>query len=155
MIKVLFVCLGNICRSPMAEGVFQHLVNQAELNDQILVDSAGTAGYHQGETAHSGTRRILAQHSIPYNGRARQIARDDFYTFDYMLAMDSDNLATLKSRQPSDASPIIKLFLEYANGISYQEVPDPYYDGNFEEVYSLVENASRGLLAAIKAEHSL
>lgn len=155
MVKVLFVCLGNICRSPMAEGVFQHLVNEAGLSEQIMVDSAGTSSYHIGETAHSGTRHVLAQHDIPYNGRARTISSQDFAIFDYILAMDEDNLASLRSKLPKDNQPVTKLFLDYADGIQEREVPDPYYKGNFEHVYQLVEVGAKGLLQAIRAEHNL
>lgn len=155
MIRVLFVCLGNICRSPMAEAVFQHLVNEAGLSDQIVVDSAGTGGWHIGERAHSGTLRELARHNIPYEGRARQLAHADFENFDYILTMDYDNLETVQSRQPKDTQPVIKPFLEYANGVADKEVPDPYYTGGFDYVYKLIENASHGLLKAIREEHGL
>lgn len=155
MVRVLFVCLGNICRSPMAEAVFQHKVNQAGLSDQIVVDSAGTGGWHVGETAHSGTLRELAKNQIPYDGRARQFSRADFENFDYILAMDYENLHHVKSKQPKDSTAVVKLFLEYADGVTEKEVPDPYYVGGFDRVYQLVENASEGLLKAIRAEHGL
>jgi protein-tyrosine phosphatase len=135
MIRVLFVCMGNICRSPMAEAVFQHMVNQAGLSHQILVDSAGTIGYHEGERAHSGTRAVLAKYNIPYDGRARQIIPRDFRNFDYILVMDQDNLVTVKSYQPQDTHPVIRLFLEYATDLDETEVPDPYYTGQFDYVY--------------------
>lgn len=155
MIRVLFVCLGNICRSPMAEGVFQHLVNEADLSEQILVDSAGTAGYHVGEQAHSGTRRTLQAHKIPYGGRARQLDRHDLKTFDYVLAMDASNLSNIERIKPQDSPSTVKLFLDYASGLDEREVPDPYYTGEFEKVYDMVQNAAQGLLQAIRQEHQL
>lgn len=155
MVRVLFVCLGNICRSPMAEGVFQHFVNKAGLGEQILVDSAGTGGWHVGERAHGGTRQQLKQHGIPYNGRSRQVRRGDFADFDYILAMDLDNLANLQSMDGGKSAATIKLFLDYAPQTGVREVPDPYYDGGFDRVYDLVEQAAQGLLAAIREEHTL
>lgn len=155
MVNVLFVCLGNICRSPMAEGVFQHLVNEAGLSDQIQVDSAGTSGYHVGERAHSGTRNVLKKHNIPYDGRSRQLARNDFDEFDYVLAMDSSNLADIRAMKPDDSQTVVRLFLEYAGGVGETDVPDPYYTGQFDYVYELVEAGARGLLDAIRKEHNL
>ncbi len=149
-IRVLFVCLGNICRSPMADAVFQHLVNEAGLSDQITVDSAGTAGYHAGEPAHRGTRNVLSKHNIPYDGRSRQVVRADFADFDYILAMDNSNLANLERMAPQDSVAVIKRFLDYAEDAGETQVPDPYYDGRFEYVYQLVLNASGGLLAHIR-----
>jgi protein-tyrosine phosphatase len=150
MVKVLFVCLGNICRSPMAEGVFQYMVNQAGLSDKVIVDSAGTAGYHEGEQAHHGTLGIFKKYDIPYNGRARRLTRQDFETYDYILAMDEENLAHIRALQPKHTKPVIRLFLDYAEGIKTREVPDPYYNGKFDEVYDLVTNASAGLLKAVR-----
>lgn len=155
MVKVLFVCLGNICRSPMAEGVFQAMVNTAGLAEHIRVDSAGTSGYHAGERAHSGTLAVLKKHGIDYNGRSRPLTRQDFLEYDYILAMDEDNLMIIHSRQPAASKPIVRLFLDYAEGVTVREVPDPYYTGAFDEVYQLVEAGCRGLLQQICADHQL
>lgn len=154
-VRVLFVCLGNICRSPMAEAVFQHLVNEAGLSESVTVDSAGTAGWHAGEKAHRGTRAVLASHSIPYDGRSRQVTRDDFTRFDYIMAMDRANLADLRRMAPQDSPATLALFLDYADSPPVREVPDPYYDGRFDEVYELVRHAAVGLLAHIRAEHGI
>src|SRR5687767_3765018 len=96
MIRVLFVCMGNICRSPMAEAVFENLVKQAGLSDQIAIDSAGTDGWHAGERAHQRTRDVLRRNGIVYEGCARQVTREDLQRFDYLVAMDSDNLAGVR-----------------------------------------------------------
>ncbi len=155
MVRVLFVCLGNICRSPMADGVFQQMVKDAGLADQILVDSAGTSGYHEGQMAHGGTRKILKKHDIPYNGRSRPLVKSDFSNFDYILAMDDSNLADIEGRTPPDSKAVIKLFLDYATDAEVREVPDPYYTGGFEYVFGLVKNGCTGLLKAIREEHNL
>lgn len=154
-VRVLFVCLGNVCRSPMAEAVFRHLVEQAGLADQIVVDSAGTSDYHIGEPAHPGTRAILSAHGIGYSGRARRITRADFDRFDYILAMDDDNLADLRRLAPPETPAVIRRFLDFADNVSTREVPDPYYNGQFEYVYRLVRRGAEGLLAHIRAEKGL
>jgi protein-tyrosine phosphatase len=157
MINVLFVCLGNICRSPMADGVFQDMVNKAGLGDKILVDSAGTGSWHIGEKAHSGTRRVLAKHGIDYDGRARQLGRGDFSRFDYILAMDYDNLSDIK-RLAGNSDAEIRMFLSYAKEAgetNVDEVPDPYYSGRFDEVYELVAKGSTALLNHIRKAHNL
>ena len=155
MVHVLFVCLGNICRSPMADGVFQEMVKQAGLDDKIVVDSAGTSGYHEGQMAHGGTRKVLKKHDIPYNGRSRALAKSDFANFDYILAMDESNLHDIMSRQPADTQAIIRLFLDYAEGAEVREVPDPYYTGGFDYVFNLVTAGCEGLLQAIREEHNI
>ncbi len=155
MVSVLFVCLGNICRSPMAEGLFQHMVEQAGLSDKISVDSAGTGSWHVGERAHSGTREELRKHGIDYEGRARQLSRHDFDHFDYILAMDEDNLRDIQHAAPRRTNANIALFMDYAPDLGTREVPDPYYAGGFDRVYDLVEAACRGLLATLRAEHGI
>lgn len=156
MVRVLFVCLGNICRSPMAEGVFQHLVEEAGLSDQIMVDSAGTGRWHLGEQAHRGTRQILAKNGIDYRGRARLLDKADLTHFDYVLAMDYENLSTLRSMVDPDEPPgTIGLFLDYAPEAGVREVPDPYYSGRFDVVYDLVSQAAAGLLEQIRGDHAL
>jgi len=168
MINVLFVCLGNICRSPMAEGVFQYLVNQAGLSEEITVDSAGTGGWHVGEQAHRGTRDVLKRNKIPYDGRARQFISEDLKAFDYVLAMDVSNYRTILKFVPdvdvngnttnlSDGTEV-SLFLHYAHtagAVKQTEVPDPYYDNKFDLVYDLVTKGCEALLAKIRADHNL
>lgn len=154
-VRVLFVCLGNICRSPMAEAVVQHLVNEAGLSDAITVDSAGTGSWHVGEQAHSGTRGILKKHKIDYEGRSRQIKRRDFADFDYILTMDESNLRNVQRIKPDDSEAVIQRFLDFAPDSAVHEVPDPYYSGRFEEVYQLVRAGAEGLLDHIREEHGL
>lgn len=154
-VQVLFVCLGNICRSPMAEAVFRHLVNEAGLSDKITIDSAGTGSWHVGESAHRGTLAVLREHGIEHHGRARQISPQDFDQYDYILAMDSDNLADLRRMMPPNTKAEIRRFLEYAADVPVRDVPDPYYEGNFEAVYELVRRGAEGLLAHIRQEKGL
>jgi protein-tyrosine phosphatase len=158
MIKVLFVCLGNICRSPMAEGVFRSLVDDAGLSADIMIDSAGTGSWHAGETAHRGTLDVLQRKGIDYDGRARQFRRRDMHDFDYVLAMDASNLSKITPHMPDDSTVDVRLFLDYANqaGLTdVREVPDPYYDGKFDTVYDLVTKGSRALLDHIRETHDL
>ena len=149
--SVLFVCMGNICRSPTAEGVFRHFVNEAGLADQIETDSAGTHAYHVGEppdrrASAAAERRGVSLAEI----RARRVSDDDFERFDYILAMDEDNQARLLEQAPPEHRAKVALFLSYAS-VSETEVPDPYYGGGagFEHVLDLVEEASRGLLETL------
>lgn len=156
MIRVLFVCLGNICRSPMAEGVFRNLVAEQNLSQHFEIDSAGIGGWHTGETAHRGTLNILRKAGIDYQGRARQIKVADMNDFDYVLAMDRSNLNELRSYQ--DAGATIMLFLDEARKrglVDVDEVPDPYYTGRFDYVYDLVKAGAEALLDRIKQEHTL
>lgn len=151
--SVLFVCLGNICRSPTAEGVFRHLLEAEAPQLQIEVDSAGTADYHIGDPPDLRSQRAALRRGIDLSGlRGRQVKRDDFTRFDLILGMDRGNLRELKAMRPETARARVQLFLEYAAHPGRLEVPDPYY-GNaaaFEEVLDLCTAASRGLLAALQ-----
>lgn len=154
-VKVLMVCMGNICRSPMAEAVFRHKVALAGLTDQITIDSAGTHRYHIGERAHPGTLSVLKHHGIDYDGRARHFKAADFEQFDYVLAMDRENYDDIRMVGDGDN---LHMFLSFANAAgltSMREVPDPYYDGRFEEVYTLVNQGADALLAHIRKTHNL
>lgn len=152
-VKVLFVCLGNICRSPMAEAVFQKMVDEAGLSDKISIDSVGTGSWHVGEKAHPGTRRVLAQHGIEYNGRARQVRPDDMDLQTYVVAMDQSNLNDL--RRNFGQHPRLYRLLDFASQNEERDVPDPYYNDNFEYVYQLVTDGCAGLLATLRAQEEV
>ncbi|RME73289.1 MAG: low molecular weight phosphotyrosine protein phosphatase [Chloroflexi bacterium] len=156
MIKVLFVCMGNICRSPMAEAVFRHLVEEAGLSDHFDIDSAGTISYHAGEPAHPGTQRVLAAHGIRCDSVARKVTPSDLREADYIIALDAENyrdLQAMAGRQNLDGR--LHRLLDFAAGVPVRDVPDPYYRDNFEEVYRLVEAGCRGLLDHIRQVHGI
>ncbi len=157
MTCVLFVCMGNICRSPTAEGVFRHVVEEAGLADRIKVDSAGTHAYHIGEPADRRARAAAERRGISLEGiSARRVASSDFEEFHYVIAMDKDNLRLLSDQADEEFQGRLGLFLQYAES-DEEEVPDPYYGGSagFERVLDLVEEASRGLLETLRSRHSL
>ncbi|HWX34437.1 MAG TPA: low molecular weight protein-tyrosine-phosphatase [Steroidobacteraceae bacterium] len=150
--SVLFVCLGNICRSPTAEGVFRQLLVREAPELRVEVDSAGTADYHVGNPPDLRSQRAALARGIDLSGlRARRVTPGDFTRFDLILAMDRDNLRELQAMRPKHAPARLQLFLEYAPELRRLEVPDPYYGDarGFEEVLDLSAAASRGLLAAL------
>lgn len=151
--RVLFVCMGNICRSPTAEGVFRHLVGQEGLAERIIIDSAGTHDYHIGNPPDARAQAAAGRRGYDLSRlRARHVTPEDFATFDYVLAMDNANLRLLQQQCPEDYRSRLRLFLEFAGEGAPLEVPDPYYGGaqGFESVLDLVETAAQGLLRHIK-----
>jgi protein-tyrosine phosphatase len=151
--RVLFVCLGNICRSPTAEGVLRNLAANEAPDLKLEIDSAGTADYHIGAPPDRRSQRAALRRGIDISGlRARQVAAEDFARFDLILAMDAENLRELQAIQPRNSRASLKLFLEYAPDVGLREVPDPYYGNaaDFEKVLDLTTAASRGLLAALQ-----
>jgi protein-tyrosine phosphatase len=152
--SILFVCMGNICRSPTAEGVFRHHAEQSGIVDRLHIDSAGTHAYHAGEPADRRARAAAERRGISLEGiRARRVVVEDFERFDHILAMDEDNLSRLQAESPDEHRHKLRLFLEFAAG-QEDEVPDPYYGGaaGFERVLDLVEEASRGLLETLSRD---
>ncbi len=148
------MCLGNICRSPTAEGVFTKFVHEAKLADVITVDSAGTGDYHVGEAPDSRSMKHANKRGYDLSSlRARQVDASDFTKFDYILAMDSNNLSNLQRIAPKNSTAVVDLFLKRF-GIQEEEVPDPYYGGasGFEHVIDLVEAGSIKLLEEIKGK---
>jgi protein-tyrosine phosphatase len=153
MIKVLFVCLGNICRSPMAEAVFRQKLKAAGLTEKIKVDSAATSRWEVGSLPHKGTRNILAQQGIDYeNIRATQITAQDLATYDYIIGMDQANVRDLMDLASESEKTKIHLFMEPVSGKETQEVPDPYYTGNFQETFHLVTVGTEAWLEKLKPE---
>jgi len=151
-IAVLFVCMGNICRSPTAEGVFRHYVAEAGLEDFFEIDSAGTHAYHVGEPPDRRARLAAERRGFTLaHLRARRDAPEDFERFHYIIAMDQDNLLMLHEQADASQHDRIRLFLEFGSGPE-TDVPDPYYGGatGFERVLDLVEDASRGLLESLR-----
>ena len=152
-IKVLMVCMGNICRSPLAHGIFKQMVEKAGLADQIEVDSSGTHSWHVGSSPDPRSQEVAMRHDLDRSyQQARKVTSEDMDEFDYILAMDNDNLGILQALAKSDESRNkISLFLDFAKDVDLSEVPDPYYGGSggFDHVYELVEAASDGLLQSI------
>ena len=151
--RVLLVCMGNICRSPTAEGVLRCLIKNNNLGDKVEVDSAGTHGYHVGEAPDSRTQRAAAVRGYNLSQlRARKVARQDLDYFDLILAMDKSNLDNLRRLATPEQQERIKLFMDYARSFDDDEVPDPYYGlgQGFDLVLDMVEDASLGLIEEIK-----
>lgn len=156
--KVLFVCLGNICRSPTAEGVFRVLAARQGVHAISLVDSAGTASYHIGDPPDSRSQRAALERGYDLSQlRARAVQPDDFHDFDFILAMDRANLQALQAMAPSHHRARIELLLDYARAAGVVEVPDPYYGQreDFERVLDLVEQGAEGLLAHLREQASM
>lgn len=155
MIKILFVCMGNICRSPTAQGVFQRLIEQTGLFQEIKIDSAGTHAYHVGNPPDPRAQAVALRRGIDLSAlRARRVTRSDFEKFDYILAMDQDNLSALRMICPPEHGYKLRLFLDFAPELKMGDVPDPYYGGatGFEQVLDLVEIASEGLLRHLRRQ---
>lgn len=155
-ISVLFICMGNICRSPTAEGAFRHLVQQHELNKYIETDSAGTHAYHIGEKPDRRAQQTALSRGLDIGDlRARKVKPADFNKFHYVIAMDQSNYQLLAEMAPEGLEDRLRLFLDFAPELKETEVPDPYYGGTkgFEYVFDLVEAASLGLLDDIREKH--
>jgi protein-tyrosine phosphatase len=158
-LKVLFVCLGNICRSPLAEGVFRHMVAAAGLADKFIIDSAGTSSYHIGDPPDSRTTAVALTRGIQLSGAARQVLTRDLMDFDYVLVMDEENLESVKRLVKGKTTRAqIKLLREFdVQATNVFNVPDPYYGGprGFENVHDIVERSCAALLEQIRADHQL
>jgi len=158
-VGVLFVCLGNICRSPTAEGVLRALVAEAGLVDRIAIDSAGTGDWHVGDPPDARSRETAARRGVEVGGAARQIHRGDFERWDYIVAMDRANLRELHALAPDDVArdklTLLRVF--ESDERADHDVPDPYYGGanGFDDVFDICEQACRGLLAHVASQHDL
>jgi len=158
MVRVCFVCLGNICRSPTGEGVMRHLLDEAGIADRVEVDSAGTGAYHVGEPADSRARETARKRGLSLTSIARQFIATDLDTFDYVIAMDRSNLRNIERLARGSHRAQIHLLrsLDPDSARSGDlDVPDPYYEDNFDDVFDICEAGCRGLLAKIRADHGL
>lgn len=158
-IGVLFVCLGNICRSPSAQGIFQHQVNEAGLSDKFIIDSCGTAPFNVGKSPDPRALQATKEYGYDISQQiARQINDNDYKTYGYIVPMDRKNMMSLTAWQPKEYQGEIKLFMHYhENNKGMTQIPDPYHDGveKFYPIIEVIEEASRGLLKHIIAKHNL
>lgn len=156
--RILFVCLGNICRSPMAEGVFRRVAEEEGLIDRFEIDSAGLGDWHIGQAPDHRAQKAARTRRVDISGQsARQVVDEDFERFDLLLVMDRSNFAELKARAPHEARGKIRLFLDYAPHAGAKDVPDPFFGGadGFDHALDLIEAASRGLLASLTGEDAV
>jgi protein-tyrosine phosphatase len=152
-VSVLFVCLGNICRSPMAEAVFKNMVAQEGLSARISVDSAATSHWEVGKPPHPGTREVLRLNNIPVDPtrRARMIRPEDLQNYDYVIGMDAENMSDLRRM----GGKKVYRMLEFASHLGVTDIPDPWYTHNFDYTYQLVQAGCRGLLQHIRQKESI
>lgn len=151
--RILFLCLGNICRSPMAEGIFRKLVESKGVGQSFHIDSAGMGAWHAGEPPDDRGRQTLRRRGIDISDqRARQVRADDFENFDLLVGMDHSNRETLLGLAPEQHAHKVRLLLEFAPGTGVEEVPDPYYGGasGFDKVLDLIDAGTQGLLASLE-----
>lgn len=154
-IHILFICLGNICRSPMAEFMMREKIKQAHLDGRIFTDSAGTSGWHDGEDMHRGTKRTLAKHGIDHSGFvSRKVRASDWTQFDYLVAMDKSNLRDLEAIFGKHADKLFGIASLCPN-LACDHIPDPWYTDNFDETYQLLDECCDALLAKVRAEQNL
>ncbi|MGO2878679.1 MULTISPECIES: low molecular weight protein-tyrosine-phosphatase [Halomonas] len=154
MTRVLFVCLGNICRSPTAEGIFRRALENAGMSERVSIDSCGVGAWHIGKAPDSRAQSAAKRRGIDLSQLcARQLTAEDFLTFDYVLGMDNDNLQAMRALKPAESNAYVGLFLEFS-GTPGAEVPDPYYGGEqgFEDVLDMIETASQGLIQHLKSD---
>jgi protein-tyrosine phosphatase len=158
MVNILFVCMGNICRSPTAQGVFEYLVENEQLSGRISTESAGTHAYHIGEKPDKRATAAAMKRGVDLSTqRARRVSAEDFEAFDYVLAMDRSNYEDLAAICPPEHLPKLRMFLEFSPDLEVVEVPDPYYGGatGFERVLDLIEQAAEALLADIRQQRGI
>ncbi len=158
MINILFVCMGNICRSPTAQGVFEHLIHRVGLQESIHVDSAGTHAFHIEQSPDPRAQLAASKRGIDMSAqRARGVSVDDFELFDYILVMSRDNMEDILELAPAAQEHKLQLFMQYARTFSRRDVPDPYFGGEqgFEVVLDMIEDASAGLLNELRRRYQL
>jgi protein-tyrosine phosphatase len=154
--KILFVCMGNICRSPTAEGAFRSIVDNNNRSQNFDIDSAGTHAYHIGNSPDQRAQQAAIDNGVDISSqRARQVHESDFYYYDYIIAMDSENLERLKSMCPEESHSKIELMLDYSKEYSGASVPDPYYEGKFDEVFKMVHSACLSFFESIEKKTNI